>query len=74
MHSRVHTVVFILATGTFACSDDTSSECVEIDNQLADPPSRVWCDADGEHAKLIDPENYCCYQVAPWGSGCKDEP
>lgn len=138
MHSRAHPILLILAAGIFACSDDTSSECVEIDKQLADPPSRVWCDGefspppwngmipdkstavclapqpDGtcklcpraevidevevklreivterecnlehwefgcmrtvEHAKLIDPENYCCYQVALWGSGCKDEP
>lgn len=139
MHSRVHAALLILVFNSFACSGDTSTECVEVDEKLADPPSRSWCDGeyspppwngrpadktlgvclpaqpDGscklcpraeviddvetkvheiaeerecalehwefgcmrtvENGKLISIENnYCCYQVALWGSGCKDDP
>ena len=138
MHSRVRVASLILAIASLACADDTSSECVAIDQQLADPPSRLWCDGefsppawngaladkslavclaaqpDGtcklcphaevleqvearmremvaerdcelehwefgcmrtvENGKLISLDNnYCCYQVGLWGSGCKDD-
>ncbi|PRQ02329.1 hypothetical protein ENSA5_24200 [Enhygromyxa salina] len=140
MHSRIHPALLILAFHSLACSEDSSNECVEVDEQLADPSPRVWCGGEFspppwngeeaakslavclepqsggacklcpradvvddvevkmheklaadrpdcalehwefgcmrtvENAKMIGHEtNYCCYQVAIWGQGCKDD-
>jgi len=137
MHSRTQAALLTLALHGFACSGDTSSECVEVDEQLGEPIGRQWCEgefspppwngesagqtrlvcfepeADGgcklcpredvveavetkmreqlaeykpncdvqhwefgcmrtvENAKMLGwEEEYCCFQVAVWGSGC----
>jgi hypothetical protein len=138
MPSRVHAALLALVVNSLACSPDTTTECVELDEGLADPPSRLWCDGayspppwndrpadktlgvclpaqpEGscklcpraevidevetkmleivearectlehwefgcmrtiENGKLLNVDDYCCYQVGLWGSGCKDDP
>lgn len=43
MHARLCVVLLILPLHSLACSGDTSSECVEVDEQLGDPSNRRWC-------------------------------
>ena len=76
MHPRILAIPLILgfAVHSLACSPDTSSECIDVDEQLGDPSDRRWCggefvppDWDNQPADHI---RSVCFEPGPDGA-CK---